>query len=157
MKKISGRKIFFAAFAVLLSLFSFSFQKEQAFRCDRIEFEKTGCLNKCKAYKINIDRKGNAVYEGISNTSMLGKYSRRLSCKENKNLWKLIYSAQLETMKEEYDYGAEDTQQKFLRCYYGSQVKEIRFGNDVPEVFKKIDAVIEKIVDNKAWIMGERF
>ncbi|MBA3706334.1 MAG: hypothetical protein H0W84_10695 [Bacteroidetes bacterium] len=155
MEKLSGKKISFVTLVVLLSFFGFSFQKEQIFRWDRLEFEKTGCLNKCKSFKINIDRKGNAVYEGMSNTSMLGRYSRRLNCKENKNLWKLIYSARPEAMKEEYDYGAEDTQQKFLRCYFGTKVKDIRFGNDVPEVLKKIDVFIEKIIDNKGWVVGE--
>ena len=128
-----------------------SFQKEQISKYDHIEFEKSGCLGNCSAYKISIDRKGNAAYEGITNVSFVGNFFCKLSRKENKSLWRLIYSAKPDTMKEEYDYGAEDSQQRFLRCYSGDKVKEVRFGNNVPDILKKIEADIKKIISGNAW------
>ena len=144
-------------FAVAILLFScnlvhYSSSKKSN---ERIEFEKTGCLYKCKAYKIKIDFKGNSEFEGMLNTSLLGKYSRKLSKKENTNIWDLIHFAQPETMKSEYDYGAEDSQQKFLRYYSNDKLKEIRFGNDIPDILKKIDSEIEKIVNGGHWIKAK--
>jgi|SRR6267378_7016164 len=138
----------------LFSCFPFSINRIREPSSDYIfpvEFEKTRCLGKCSAYKIQINHKGKAVLEGIANMDMIGKYSRKLSHKENKSFWKLIDSSQLDTLKEEYDYGAEDTQQKFLRLFSRSDTKEIRFGNSVPDALTKIDAEIEKIIAGKNW------
>jgi len=119
---------------------------------ETIEFEKTGCLGKCKSYKIAVSRNGYSTYEGISNVAKIGKYSRKLKKEENEDLWKIVNQDSLSRMRESYNYGDEDTQQHFLKYYSGEKlIKEIRFGPFPPPVLIKIDEKLEVISEASGW------
>src|SRR5690349_13802747 len=109
------RKISVCAHAVLeisvLFFFSCSAHLTRIKPDETIAFEKTGCLGKCKSYKISVSRNGYSIYEGISNVSKTGKYFRVLKKKENTDFWQIIDQDSLSAMQESYNYGDEDTQQ----------------------------------------------
>ena len=137
-------------------LFFFSCYNTQHFskneNTEIIEFEKTGCLGKCKIYKIYVWRNGYATYEGIANVSKTGKYFRKLKKGENENFWKIINKDSLLKMNEAYNYGAEDTQQHFLRYFSGEKlIKAIRFGPFPPDNLKQIDSALEAISEKRGW------
>lgn len=143
----------FLIVAVLLFLFScYNTQHFSKNEDAKVEFEKTGCLDKCKIYKISVSRNGTAIYQGIDNVSKTGKYFRKLKKSENESLWKIINKDSLLKMNEAYNYGAEDTQQQFLRYFSGGKlIKDIRFGPFPPDNLKQIDSALEAISERKGW------
>ncbi len=117
-----------------------------------IEFEKTGCLNKCKAYKITISNSGYATYEGILNVPRIGKYECTLKKETTNDLWKTINRDSLLKMNASYNYGDEDTQQHFLKYYSdGKLIKEIRFGPFPPALLRQIDQKLDNISESSRW------
>jgi hypothetical protein len=151
MIKSAPRKFLTVAFLLFLfSCYTYSLNKNE--NTETIEFEKTGCLGKCKIYKIAVSSNGSATYQGISNVSKIGKYFRKLKKGENENLWKIINKDSLLKMNEAYNYGDEDTQQQFLRYFSdGKLIKEIRFGPFPPDNLKQIDSALEVISEKKGW------
>ncbi len=136
--------IFFLLCIIAASCLSIKNRKIKIY--DSIEFEKSACLKNCTPYKILIDYKGNYNYQKLGRNPE--NHIGILNKKTNKNFWNFIESARLDTMKTEYDYGAEDSQQKFLRYTINNSIKEIRFGHQVPPILKKIDAEVEKIASS---------
>lgn len=121
---------------------------------ETIEFEKTGCLNNCKSYKISVSSNGYSTYEGMSNVSKTGKYFRQLKKRENDKFWKIINKDSLLKMNEAYNYGDEDTQQHFLKYYSeGRLIKEIRFGPFPPPLLVLIDKKLDTISEKGRWKM----
>ena len=142
-------------FIFLWTLFFYSCSTHHASKTnftETIEFEKTECLNKCKAYKISVSSNGYSTYEGVSNVSKIGKYFRQLKKDENDNFWKIINKDSLLKMNEAYNYGDEDTQQHFLNYYSeGKLIKEIRFGPFPPPLLMRIDEKLEAISESGEW------
>lgn len=119
---------------------------------ESIYLEKTGCLRGCAAYKVSVNKSGSAEFEGISNVARLGKYSLKLSSNENDIIWRLINQDSLLSLKDSYNYGAEDTQQQFLKYYSkGQLVKGVRYGPFPPHYIKKLEEELDRIVQQEGW------
>lgn len=118
----------------------------------KIEFEKTGCLNKCKAYKLSVSNTGYATYEGILNVTKTGKHAYQLPRKANQNFWRLVNKDSLLKMNESYNYGDEDTQQHFLKYYEsGKLTKEVRFGPFPPKQLIRLEKQLDSIAEFSKW------
>lgn len=102
-------------------------------------------MNNCKAYFIEID------HTGHSHLRVPGKQERnldfQLTKKELRDLNKLLDSKKISSLKDEYDFGDEDTQQKFLTLYSGNTSRVIRFGHNIPAMLKEIEAHFDLIVN----------
>ena len=119
---------------------------------ETIELENTGCLNKCKAYKITISNSGYATYEGILNVPRTGKYDCTLKKVITNDLWETINRDSLLKMEEAYNYGDEDTQQHFLKYFSdGKLIKEIRFGPFPPAILTQISQKLDSISESSRW------
>lgn len=120
------------------------FNSEQRNAYDKIKFEKSACLNNCKAYFIEIDNKGYARFREP------GKQERnldfQLTKKEFRDLMRLLTPKKISSLKDEHDFGDEDTQQKFLTLYSGNKNRVIRFGRAIPDHLKMIEAQFDLIV-----------
>ena len=118
---------------------------------DYIELEKGICFGKCKAYKIIINRNGEARYSGKLNVSKTGEYKKNISHEEINDLWKVIEEADLFKLKDQYDFDAEDTQPVLLRYSQSEKIKEIHYKLMSPKVLKTIENRLEQIAESEGW------
>ncbi|MBL4752515.1 MAG: hypothetical protein JKY52_02790 [Flavobacteriales bacterium] len=116
-----------------------------------LSLEKGGCLAHCKAYTISIERNGSANYLGRVNVSKTGRYHRKLTSKENVDLWEFIEKSAIFDFNGFTGHLGEDSQARTLIISLDGSVKKITYGAMAPKILIDLEEKMEAIAESGEW------
>lgn len=119
----------------------------------KIEMTRGACYGKCPIYTIKVYEGGYTTLDASRFTKQVGKFSKKLSKKEYKNLVTAFDNANMYQYKEMYDNGIADMPLISI-IYKGEEGKKIVRGkDDRPAELLKLQSLIENLYNEDDWIL----
>ncbi|MEZ4932349.1 MAG: DUF6438 domain-containing protein [Saprospiraceae bacterium] len=114
-----------------------------------IELKKDPCFGFCPVYSIKIDGKGNATYDGQKNVEKVGTWYQTLSPEETNDLFDAFENADFWQFENEYTAQVTDLPTTWVTFILDEKNKTIKDYYGAPEGLKKLESMVEAIVENE--------
>jgi hypothetical protein len=141
-KSINGFLLFF----VFIQLFSCT--GSRIFNADDLllEMEKTACYGQCPVYTIQVDSRGNGLFNGVENTQYTGIYAFRLGKNELEQLRSSFEKAGFFGLEDKYFEFVSDLPTTYLTYRQEGRTKKIMDYYGAPRKLKDLEKYIESLV-----------
>lgn len=117
-----------------------------------LSIERTLCFGMCPAYKITVNNKGEALYDGYKFTDRLGKYTAKVSQDQYNQVLEKAKAIGFFDMKEQYDNEMVTDLPSTIILVSGPEGSlEVTDRYDAPEELKELEKLMDKILLNLDW------
>ena len=144
-KSINGFLMFF----VFIQLFSCTGSRRFSADDLLLEMEKTPCYGQCPVYTIQVDSRGNGLFNGVENTQYTGKYAFRLGKTEMEHIRSSFEKAGFFGLEDKYFEFVTDLPTTYLSYRQGGRSKKIMDYHGAPQKLKDLEKQVESLVLSK--------
>ncbi len=116
-----------------------------------ITLQKTSCYGKCPVYIIEIYENGIIKLNGIKNLDKIGFYTKSITQQEVESLRKEFLNANFFDFMDEYTSKKTDLPTTYISFEHEGKFKKIKDYSDAPEELRKLERLIENIVNSEGW------
>ena len=116
-----------------------------------ITLQKTSCYGKCPVYTMEIYETGVIKLNGVKNLDKIGTYCKTITNKDVEGLRKAFTDAKFFDFKDEYTSKKTDLPTTYISFENTGKFKKIRDYSDAPEELRKLEKLIENIVNSEGW------
>lgn len=113
-----------------------------------LTLEKTTCRGQCPVFSLAIFENGIVQYIGTKNVDKIGKYEKKLSKTEIKNLKEIFDKYDFFSFENEYTGKITDLPTTYISFIHNGQTKKIRYYYGAPEKLKELEEILNKIAQN---------
>lgn len=113
-------------------------------------------MGPCKVYKMTIYGDGTCVLDGRQKIEHIGHFESKMRKKELNELWAELEATKLFDLKDQYGYGGNDTQPKFITFKHEGKTKSIRYKHGEPSVIRTLEKKLEEIATSDRWVEVEQ-
>jgi hypothetical protein len=117
-----------------------------------VKLEAGSCYGKCPVYTVEVFSDRKSVYTGIKNVEKIGTYQRTLSIKDYNTLIKAFHQSHFFDFKDKYTSKETDYPTLYLTYQEKDKTKTIVDYRGAPENLKKLEALVQKIVNTGIWV-----
>lgn len=110
-----------------------------------------GCRGTCPDYKITVDAKGNATYNGRRAVEMMGVYNKVLDGKVVKGLVDVIKKYKFFEMEDVYGGGVADLPEIHTTITMDGNTKMVKDIRYASQELKELEAALETLVGMENW------
>lgn len=114
-------------------------------------YRKTECRGKCPVYYMEIFKNGEVAFDGSKNTDKIGKYINQIEKKDVILLISEFEKANFFAFKNEYTSLITDLPTTYIGFSNGDSTKIIRDYHDSPQELKRLELLLEDIVNRDGW------
>lgn len=148
-------------FINLLVLLSFSFSCKSVNVNDNksdsviFTFRKTMCKGRCPVYYMEIFKSGKITYEGTKNIEKIGNYTKTIDSKKVDSLIEEFKKTKFCNFENEYASKKRDLPTTYITYICNDTVKSVRDYDGAPNELKRLEKILENIVNSTDWIKNE--
>lgn len=114
-----------------------------------------GCRGMCPDYRITVDAKGNATYNGRRAVEMMGMYTKVLEGKTVKGIVDLLKQAKFFEMEDVYGGGVADLPEIHTTVTMDGETKKVVDIRNAPQELKDLEAALETLVGTEGWTKAD--
>lgn len=116
-----------------------------------LEIYHQGCRGQCPDYRINVDAKGNAKYNGRRAVEMMGVYTKVLEGKVVKEIVDLLKKNKFFELEEVYGGGVADLPEIHTTVTMDGETKKVVDIRYAPQEVKDLEAALETLIGTEGW------
>lgn len=121
----------------------------------QIEFERTPCYGTCPIFKLTIDHKGNAVFEGERFTDKLGRWTYKLNKSERKDIFNAFKAVNWDKLNANYPTAVSDLPSVIFHFTHKKTDKEVVVTGAHPAELDLLATKMDNLVANGLWVKDE--
>ncbi len=113
-----------------------------------IVYRGSACYGQCPVFNMKISSNGEIVYNGISNTKLVGSNTTTISQKQLKELVSMLETGNFFNLNDKYDIDVTDLPYTSIELKINDKTKSVTFRISPPKEIKAFVKSLDSLIDN---------